>query len=182
MTAVVAWARDLVALALFGYLLELLLPSHSMEGYVRLVVGLVILAALVSPLFSWLRPGRTVRLELPGADATGVRAVLNDEQRYAGGESAQILALFAAQAQIEAGRALRRLPEIVAAKVQVHVVPDPASPRYGQIDGVAVAVRARAGAEVSPSLARRAVASTLGIAPGLVTVHMLPQGTADPAP
>lgn len=55
LSALVSWARTLLAVAVFGMLLELLLPSRSMQPYVRLAVGLVVLAAVLSPLVGLVR-------------------------------------------------------------------------------------------------------------------------------
>ena len=180
MTALIAWARDLAALALFGYLLELLLPSRTMEGYVRLVVGLVILAALVSPLLKWLRPGEAVRLNLPGASAQGVKTVFFDENRYANGESSQILDVFSGQAAKATEEALRHLPGVLAPRVRIAVSSDPSSAEFGQIRGASVVFSSARPSRSLIRQAERVVAKTLGIPGSAVEMRVLsrasPQG------
>lgn len=172
MTALIAWARDLVALALFGFLLELLLPSRVMEGYVRLVVGLVLLAALVSPLLTWLRPNRVQGMDLPGASAQGVKAVLTDEARFAGGESSQILTVFGQQAAGAAKTALGRLRGVTSATVRVHVISNTSATDYGEIDAVNVVVSGT-GTDLE-ARARSAVVGILGVPGSIVEVRALP--------
>lgn len=172
MSTLIAWARDLVALALFGYLLELLLPSRVMEGYVRLVVGLVLLAALVSPLLTWLRPNRLLGMDLPGASAQGVKAVLTDENRYANGESSQILTVFSGQAAAAAEAALGGLRGASTRSVRVHVVTDVSEPDYGQIDAVNVVLSGTGTGLVGR--AQSVVAATLGVPEDVVEVHLVP--------
>ncbi len=49
LTYLETWVRNVVVLILFGTLLELAIPSSSMRKYIRLVLGLVIMLALLRP-------------------------------------------------------------------------------------------------------------------------------------
>ena len=50
MSAVSAWISQIVLLILLAIVLELLLPNDSFQKYVKLVIGLVIIVALLSPI------------------------------------------------------------------------------------------------------------------------------------
>lgn len=182
MTALIAWARDLVALALFGYLLELLLPSRVMEGYVRLVVGLVLLSALVSPLLTWLKPGSALGFDLPGASAQGVKAVLTDENRYASGEGSQILGVFSQQAAQAAEQAIRTVPGVQNPQVHVQVARDLSQSNYGQIEAVDVVLTVTQQKGALASRVRTLVAGTLGVPADTVEVRLLMHSRAGTVP
>lgn len=47
--AVVAWVRQLVFLALFAAFFELLLPSGALQKFIRVIVGLLIMLAVLRP-------------------------------------------------------------------------------------------------------------------------------------
>ena len=48
--AVSGWLRHIVVLVLFAAILDMILPSSTMQKYVRAVIGLVIVLALVLPI------------------------------------------------------------------------------------------------------------------------------------
>jgi stage III sporulation protein AF len=49
------WLRQIVLLVLIATFMDLLLPNHSMDRYVKLVMGLLIILAILSPVFSLIR-------------------------------------------------------------------------------------------------------------------------------
>jgi stage III sporulation protein AF len=48
------WVRTLLVVVLLGNLADFLIPKSDLKRYVGLVVGLVILAVMVEPLWSWM--------------------------------------------------------------------------------------------------------------------------------
>lgn len=54
MAAIGEWVRVLIVVVLLGNLVEFVLPKGDIKRYGGLVVGLVILAVLVNPLWAWL--------------------------------------------------------------------------------------------------------------------------------
>ncbi|HEY8528298.1 MAG TPA: stage III sporulation protein AF [Paenibacillaceae bacterium] len=50
-----AWLKQLIAVVLLASLADLLLPGRSMQRYVRLVAGLFVLLALLTPILEWVR-------------------------------------------------------------------------------------------------------------------------------
>lgn len=49
------WLRQIVILVLIATFMDLLLPNNAMERYVKLVMGLLIILAILSPVFQWIR-------------------------------------------------------------------------------------------------------------------------------
>ncbi len=45
------WVKQIILLVMVATFFDLLLPNHSMERYVKLVMGLLIILAILSPLF-----------------------------------------------------------------------------------------------------------------------------------
>ena len=48
------WLKEIVLLILIATFIDLLLPNRSMERYVKLVMGLVIILAILAPIISLL--------------------------------------------------------------------------------------------------------------------------------
>ncbi|NMP21157.1 stage III sporulation protein AF [Sulfobacillus harzensis] len=55
MSAVGDWLKVLIVVVLLGNLVDYLLPKGDMKRYGGLVVGLVILAVMIHPLWGWMR-------------------------------------------------------------------------------------------------------------------------------
>ena len=49
------WLKQIVILVLIAAFMDLLLPNNSMERYIKLVMGLLIILAILSPVFQWIR-------------------------------------------------------------------------------------------------------------------------------
>ncbi|MFC4078228.1 stage III sporulation protein AF [Salinithrix halophila] len=52
---VAGWLKPIIILVLIATFMDLLLPNHAMERYVKLVMGLLIILAILSPIFQFLR-------------------------------------------------------------------------------------------------------------------------------
>jgi len=55
MDALAGWLQQLIAVVLLASLADLLLPGRSMQRYVRLVAGLFVLLAVLTPILEWIR-------------------------------------------------------------------------------------------------------------------------------
>ncbi|SEN22887.1 stage III sporulation protein AF [Lihuaxuella thermophila] len=49
------WLKQIILLILIATFMDLLLPNHTMERYVKLVMGLLIILAILSPIFNLLQ-------------------------------------------------------------------------------------------------------------------------------
>ncbi|MDA8205112.1 MAG: stage III sporulation protein AF [Thermaerobacter sp.] len=71
------WLKVLIVVVLLGNLVDFVLPKGDLKRYGGLVVGLVILATLVSPLWSWLNQMGKTPLALPTAGWTNSQSGFN---------------------------------------------------------------------------------------------------------
>jgi len=55
MEALSGWLRQIVAVVLLAALVDLVLPNRTMQRYVRLVAGLIILLTIATPVLQWIR-------------------------------------------------------------------------------------------------------------------------------
>ncbi|MBP2642274.1 MAG: stage sporulation protein [Firmicutes bacterium] len=56
MTWLMYWIKTLIMIVLFAAFLELLLPTSNMQRFVRLVMGLLIMMAIISPVIELVNP------------------------------------------------------------------------------------------------------------------------------
>jgi len=71
MAWLVEWLRQIIAIVLLAGIVELLLPNNAYQRYVRLVLGLFILLALLSPILTLLQGELGPRLEASIRDWQG---------------------------------------------------------------------------------------------------------------
>lgn len=89
--AVTDWVRNIVMVVLFASFLELLLPSSSMQRFVRVIMGLLILLAILSPVIDVLQSRAAPEVPAlggaggPAADRvqSGSAAVVRERDRLA---------------------------------------------------------------------------------------------------
>lgn len=55
MDAMSGWLKQIVAVVLLAALVDLVLPNRTMQRYVRLVAGLIILLTIATPVLQWIR-------------------------------------------------------------------------------------------------------------------------------
>ncbi|MCL6595210.1 MAG: stage III sporulation protein AF [Firmicutes bacterium] len=169
------WVRGLVALALFGLLAELLLPSRATAGYVRLVIGIVLLAAVVSPVLGLVRGVLGGGMDgLAGAGAPSLGAALMAEGLSPQVQAREVAGAFATEAAAAVRRAVGAVPGVREAAATVDVAAPPAG--YGEVMGVHVTVWptpwAAAHGQALAARVRAAAASALGLGEGKIWVRV----------
>lgn len=70
------WAREFIALVILMGLVELLLPPDSLRNYVRMVLGLLVIVALVRPIIHELPGIKSWEPTLKTASTTGLDRIL----------------------------------------------------------------------------------------------------------
>ena len=91
MAAVTDWVRNIVMVVLFASFLELLLPSSGMQRFVRVIMGLLILLAILGPVVDILQSRAAPEVPAlagqsgPAADRvrSGTEAVVRERDRLA---------------------------------------------------------------------------------------------------
>lgn len=88
MAALSGWLQQIVAVVLLAGLVDLLLPNRTMQRYVRLVAGLIVLLTVSGPMLQWIRGDVNSRLadglkavEFNPAAAVGELARIEEEGR-----------------------------------------------------------------------------------------------------
>ncbi len=108
------WLKTLVVVVLLGNFVDFILPKGDLKRYGGLIVGLVILAAVVSPLWSWLHQlGKNV--SLPASTWTNSPAGFN--QVVTMEELRQAQAIVLSMPGIKACRLTLGPGEVVTAEV-----------------------------------------------------------------
>jgi len=74
MEALSGWLKQIVAVVLLAALVDLVLPNRTMQRYVRLVAGLIVLLTMATPALQWVRGDFDSKL------AAGMHAVEADPQ------------------------------------------------------------------------------------------------------
>jgi stage III sporulation protein AF len=132
--ALSGWLQQIVAVVLLAGLVDLMLPNRTMQRYVRLVAGLIILLTVAGPLLQWIRSDVTDRLAA-GLDAfdrrfaaTGAELARIEEagRKWRERGNQQSLALAAEQLEYAIGEDVRQLAgrEAEAVKAVLRQQPD----------------------------------------------------------
>jgi stage III sporulation protein AF len=91
LTAVADWVRNIILVVLFASFLELLLPASSMQRFVRVIMGLLIMLAILNPVIDLVHyrlmpqpvPAISGRSGNPSLAADGGAAVVKERNRLA---------------------------------------------------------------------------------------------------
>lgn len=160
------WVRGLVALVLLATVTEMLLPSGTLKGYARSLLGLLVLLGVLQPVVGLVKGD--IHLDLPALVAP-LRAAPPDQTAAAASAAAT------AYEQLVAGQTARmaqQVPGVRAASATLRF--EAAAAGEPAVRGASVEVSpSDAWAAAGPDLTgrvRTAVAAGLGLSPAEVTV------------
>lgn len=141
------WLREIVIIVLLAAFVDLLLPSRSMERYVRLVLSLLILLTLLSPVVSLLKGDAAAELSaaigLGGPEKTAdeeLAKIMAEGQRIEASRQAESLELVAMEAAKQMKAQIRTETGEEPADVEVKLKAEPESGGRGGIVPVIEAV------------------------------------------
>lgn len=79
-----AWVKNIIFIVLFASFLELLLPSNSMQRFVRVIMGLFIMLAILGPVIDVVQHSITP-MQVPTLSGSGGNAttIVKDAQNFA---------------------------------------------------------------------------------------------------
>ncbi len=118
MTAVGEWLRQIVLIVMFAVVADLLLPNKEMQRYVRMVLGLAVIAAMLQPLHMIVQTGWSDRLA--GAAASEVLAGNSNDASSA--SVSQFESVLQSEQTAQTNRYLAStLKADIASKFQAHV-------------------------------------------------------------
>ncbi|GAB6876020.1 stage III sporulation protein AF [Thermaerobacter litoralis] len=178
MGALSEWIRQVVMVLILTGLVELALPTGAMRRYVQVVLGLLVLLAVIRPVLAWLG---SEPADLVPAWQRALAAV-EGEGGLAGGTGAGPVDRADLEAARDRTRSLaldlhrQRLIALVREEVRATVgveplaidldlVTDPASPRWGAVLGLTLHLPAAPGAGTGPALPPAGDAGGSGIQP-----------------
>lgn len=134
------WVGNVVALVFLAMLLELLLPRGNMQRFVRVVMGLLVMLAVLQPVFGLVANG----LGLAGIGAAvggaslDIDRILADAERLRQQNSDLTMAAYRRQIERDMELRLARLPGVTAVSCSVDIVADRESADYKAIAAVTV--------------------------------------------
>lgn len=134
------WVGNVIVLVFLAMLLELLLPRGSMQRFVRVVMGLLVMLAVLQPVFGLLSHG--LGLEGLGAAVSGpslnIDSILADAERLRQENSDLTLAAYRRQLEQTMEQRLGQLPGVSSARCRVEVAEAANGQELGAIKAVAV--------------------------------------------
>ena len=79
-----AWIKNIILLVLFASFLELLLPSSSMQRFIRVIIGLLITLAILNPILDVIQNRwSTAQIPALSTNTTNSQSVLNHANKVA---------------------------------------------------------------------------------------------------
>ncbi len=141
LTAVTDWVRNIALIVLFASFLELLLPTSGMQRFVRVIMGLLILLAILTPVVDALQSHRAPEVPALGGQGgqaadrvrSGAEAVIRERDRLA-------VEMYKKELARQIRAVVTATDGVADARVAIAVAPD-AGGRAGALDKVVVYVQ-----------------------------------------
>lgn len=117
-----SWVRELIALLVLAGLVDFFVPAGKMRRYVKLVMGIFILLAILGPLFRVLEQPPDLQALLP-VETTGLdlQAVTAQAERFRQQNEGLVAQELKRNLAAEAERLAQGLPGVVAAHAEVTI-------------------------------------------------------------
>ncbi|SMB98586.1 stage III sporulation protein AF [Thermanaeromonas toyohensis ToBE] len=168
--------HQVALIALLAGLMEMLLPQQALSKYVRLVLGLFVIVAILSPLAASFSRGKTLEViswDLrPDTREEGFKVSQGALTRI---EEETALEIFRKRLSSQMRALLALIPGVEDTQVQVEM--EPGNPRNTKIRRVHVT--AVLGRETRPEEVETRIRQTLayfyGVEPGAVDIYKLPK-------
>ncbi|MEG6522577.1 stage III sporulation protein AF [Desulfotomaculum sp. 1211_IL3151] len=132
----------LVILIVMALFLEMLLPNSQMQGYVKMVMGLVVIvvvleagANLIHQDFKFDLPALTARTQEPPLES-----LIHDGQRLAGLQKQEAMKEYQQGIEKQVLALARLQSNVNIAGVKVTTTDDPQDPNYGRLTGVVLEI------------------------------------------
>lgn len=132
----------LIIIIVMAIFLEMLLPNSQMQGYVKMVMGLVVIvvvletgANLIQQDFKFDLPALTSRTQEPPLES-----LINDGQRLAGLQKQQAMQEYQQGIEKQVLALARLQSDVNIADVKVITTDDPQDANYGRLTGVVLEI------------------------------------------
>lgn len=136
------WIANVIALVFLATLLELLLPRGNLQRFVRVVMGLLVMLAVLQPVFSLTAEGfglDGLRAAM-GDQGIDIDRILSDAERLREKNSDLTMDAYRRQVERSMEQRLAQLPGIRSASCRVELATDAAQRDHGAIAAVTVTV------------------------------------------
>lgn len=120
MAALTGYIHALLVVVVLGFLLELLVPGNAFRGYVRLIIGLAIMVAILNPLLGFLGHRMSLWPWGSGWDQE-TASLLQEGQILAGERDVAILKAYRQEVARAAEQAALAVPGVRTAKASVNL-------------------------------------------------------------
>lgn len=166
--------RQVALIALLAGLMEMLLPQQALGKYVRLVLGLFVIVAILSPLAARFDQGRALEVMSWDMRPNNEQGFKVSERVLAGGEEETVLEIFQRRLSTQMRTLIALIPGVRDTEVRVEV--EPGSQHIAKIRQVyvSVALDKEASPEEVEARIRQTLAYFYGIEPGAVDINKLP--------
>jgi len=149
MTVLKDLVRNVIVIILLTTFLDMLLPSSSMQRFVKVVMGIFVLVTLLTPLTDLLTSGEELSVFnwYPAEQNEEYTAVLQDSGRLAGLNRELFLKNYALRVEKQMETLVLLVEGVREAAVKVRLLTDEKDGTYVVIDNVDIMVREGAGPE-----------------------------------
>lgn len=191
MAAVTGWVREILLVVILGWVLEMMVPAESMRRYMRLVIGLLVLLAVLHPFLTLI--GTPLRVLLPDSSSQNLATYVAQGMQMRTTSETQILEDYRLRLAADAVAVAEGVPWVQSAQATVSIQSSRSAADFGAVSGAIVGVSPEAiriaPVEIGPqgsvaagvptavaAAVQDRVAAALGIRPSQVSVQRL-QGT-----
>lgn len=138
--------QNLIVLVVLAVFLELLLPAGEMKRYVKLVMGLLVIIAVLGTLGSLFRGDWTLQLPEPAfgnsqIGGTGLPEIMAGANKLSQDHRARALAEYRRALARQAGALAGLSGEVTVLSAEVDVYDEEKNPQFGQIKEIRLVVK-----------------------------------------
>lgn len=135
------WVYTIVVTLIFVAFIDILMPSSSMKKYVKLVLGLLIMAVILKPVMSLRDADFNLSADIFSYQGKLDQSSLKKQaEYYSKGQEAEIIKVYKQNLESRMEQQIRLETESQDAKVSIDVDEDKDSERYGEIKKVSISI------------------------------------------
>lgn len=131
--------RNIVVIVIIGALIDLMMPSGKMQRYLKLVVGLFIIAAILNPLLKITRKpdlGNVINFNTNGGKEEGLATLMEKGQKISAKNNAKGLQEYQKRVEQQIAALVELDKGVKVLQVSVFVNKDNSSKNFGQVNEV----------------------------------------------
>ncbi|GBG55038.1 stage III sporulation protein AF [Sporomusaceae bacterium FL31] len=127
-----AWIKNIILLVLFASFLELLLPSSSMQRFIRVIIGLLITLAILNPVLDVIQNRwSTAQIPALSTNTANSQSVMNNANKVAGDREQLAFDTY----KKELARQIRATTTAIEGIADAQVAVELENPQQGKFNG-----------------------------------------------